>query len=81
MAGCPGGFELVTAGAYFGWVRSPGDEPTADVVRRLVVEHDVLTIPGTAFTPTDEHMIRFSFANLVSDEIAELGRRLAQWHR
>jgi len=81
MAGCPGGFELVTAGAYFGWVRSPGDEPTADVVRRLVVEHDVLTIPGTAFTPTDEHMIRFSFANLVPDEIAELGQRLAQWHR
>ena len=81
MAERPGGFELVTAGAYFGWVRSPGDEPTPDVVRRLVVEHDVLTIPGTAFTPTDEQMIRFSFANLVPNEIAELGLRLTQWCR
>ena len=70
---------MVTSGAYFGWVRAPGSEPTVDIVRRLVVEHDVLTIPGTAFTPTDERMIRFSFANLASDEIAELGRRLAEW--
>ena len=79
MASRPGGFELVTAGAYFGWVRAPGTGSTDDVVRRLVVEHDVLTIPGTAFTPTDEHMIRFSFANLVPGEITELGHRLADW--
>ena len=38
-----------------------------------------LTIPGTAFTPTDERMIRFSFANLLPDEITELGARLADW--
>ena len=79
MEAQPGGFELVTAGAYFGWVRAPGDEPTDAIVRRLVIEHDVLTIPGTAFTPTDERMIRFSFANLVPDEITELGVRLADW--
>jgi len=79
MAGRPGGFELVTAGAYFGWVRAPGRGPTDDVVRTLVVDHDVLTIPGTAFTPTDDHMLRFSFANLVPDEITELGRRLTDW--
>ena len=79
MADRPGGFELVTAGAYFGWVRAPGSDPTDEVVRRLVVEHDVLTIPGTAFTPTDERMIRFSFANLLPDEITELGARLADW--
>ena len=81
MAEQPGGFALVTAGAYFGWVRAPGNEPTVDVVQRLVIEHDVLTIPGTAFMPTDEQMIRFSFANLAANEITELGRRLAQWRR
>ena len=67
------------AGAYFGWVRAPGDRATGDVVRDLVVDHDILTIPGTAFTPADDGMIRFSFANLVPDEIVELGRRLADW--
>lgn len=81
MAEQPGGFALVTAGAYFGWVRAPGYEPTVDVVRRLVIEHDVLTIPGTAFMLTDEQMIRFSFANLAAGEITELGRRLAEWRR
>ncbi|MEM9464188.1 MAG: aminotransferase [Actinomycetota bacterium] len=84
MAERPGGFELVTAGAYFGWVRAPGGEPddtTAAIVRRLVVEHDILVIPGTAFTTTDERMLRFSFANLDADQITELGVRLAEWGR
>lgn len=76
LADKPGGYELVTAGAYFGWVRHPFDEPTADVVRRLVVEHDVLVIPGTAFTPTDERFLRFSFANLDEGDISELVARL-----
>ncbi|MCP4086232.1 MAG: aminotransferase [Actinomycetia bacterium] len=75
----PGGFELITAGAFFGWVRHPFEgESTESVVRRLVVDHDVLTIPGTAFTPTDERFIRFSFANLDSDDFAELGLRLGE---
>ena len=79
MASAPGGFDLVSAGAYFGWVRHPfGDEPTESVVRRLVLDHDVLVIPGTAFTPTDQRMLRFSFANLTDVEIDELPTRLEE---
>lgn len=78
MAGRPGGFELVSSGAYFGWVRHPyPDHSTLDIVAALLANSDTLVIPGTAFTPTDEHMLRFSFANLDSAEIAELGHRLA----
>lgn len=80
LAPRPGGFELVTAGAYFGWVRAPaGDDDTDTVVRRLVVDHDILVIPGTAFTPDDQRMLRFSFANLDADQIHELGVRLAEY--
>lgn len=79
MAPRPGGFELLSAGAYFGWVRAAGKEPTPEILQRLVVELDILVIPGTAFTPTDERMVRFSFANLAPEEITELSRRLAQW--
>ena len=81
MAEQPGGFELVTSGAYFGWVRAPqhGGDDTASIVRRLVVDHDVLVIPGTAFTPDDQHLLRFSFANLDGAEIAELGVRLTEY--
>ncbi|MEM7288227.1 MAG: aminotransferase [Actinomycetota bacterium] len=81
MSGRPGGFELVSSGAYFGWVRhSFRDVPTQEVVRRLVLDHDVLVIPGTAFTPGDEHMLRFSFANLTEAELEELPRRLEEMH-
>jgi aspartate/methionine/tyrosine aminotransferase len=78
MAGAPGGFELANAGAYFGWVRHPliGVDDR-EMVRRLVVDHDILVIPGTAFTPTDDRWLRFSFANLEIDDFAELAARLA----
>ncbi|MEO0493712.1 MAG: aminotransferase [Actinomycetota bacterium] len=79
MADRPGGFELVASGAYFGWVRGPDDTPTDELVRRLVVDHDVLAIPGTAFTATDERMLRISFANLDAEQIDLLGERLAEW--
>ena len=79
MAPAPGGFELVTSGAYFGWVRSNDQRSTDETVRRLIVELDTLVIPGTAFTPTDEGMLRFSFANLTPAEIDELGLRLATY--
>ncbi len=81
MSNTPGGFELASAGAYFGWIRHPfGSMSTAEVVRRLVLDHDVLVIPGTAFTPTDERMLRFSFANLTPTQIDELPERLQEMH-
>lgn len=77
MADEPGGFRLASAGAFFGWVRHPfADLSTAEVIKRLVLDHDVLAIPGTAFTPTDERWVRFSYANLDPDRLDELGRRL-----
>ncbi len=81
MADRPGGFELVSAGAYFGWVRHPFAHATADVVRDLILDHDVLTIPGSAFTPTDEGFLRFSFANLDEAALADLGDRLRAYGR
>jgi aspartate/methionine/tyrosine aminotransferase len=81
MAERPGGFELVSAGAFFGWIRHPfTGTGTDEVVKRLVLDHDVLAIPGTAFTPTDQRWLRFSFANLDSDDLVELGHRLAEMH-
>ncbi len=79
MADRPGGFDVVTSGAYFGWVRHPFDHLDTDtVVRRLVLDHDVLVIPGTAFTTSDEQMLRLSFANLTPEEIDELPARLRE---
>jgi aspartate/methionine/tyrosine aminotransferase len=79
MAARPGGFELASSGAFFGWVRHPFDELAAgEVVRRLVLDHDVLVIPGTAFTPGDDRWLRFSFANVEGADLVELAERLAE---
>jgi aspartate/methionine/tyrosine aminotransferase len=78
MAERPGGFELLSAGAYYGWVRHPfPDEPSDELVRRMVLEQGVLVIPGTAFMPTDAQLLRFSFANVEIERIDELGARLS----
>ncbi len=79
MAERPGGFELATAGAFFGWARHPFTElSTAEVIKRLVLDHDVLAIPGTAFTPDDDRWVRFSYANLDVADFDELSKRLAE---
>ena len=79
MADRPGGFELVTAGAFFGWTRHPFEDlSTAEVIKRLVLDHDVLAIPGTAFTPSDDRWVRFSYANLDVADFDELATRLAE---
>ncbi len=80
MADKPGGFELLSAGAYYGWVRHPFvDRPTGDVVEALLLEQGILVIPGTAFMPTDEQHLRFSFANADIDRIGELTNRLGDF--
>jgi len=77
MAAKPGGFELLSAGGFFGWVRHPfRGEPTEDVVRTLVEEHDVLVIPGTAFGPEDIGAFRVSFGNVDEPGLADFATRL-----
>lgn len=79
MAPNPGGFSLACSGAFFGWVRHPFPQlPSSEVVRRLVLDHDVLVIAGTAFTPTDDQWLRFSYANLEPSQFGELALRLRE---
>ena len=72
MRGEPGGFKVESSGAYFGWVKHPRpDLPTEEVVKQLVLEHDVLAIPGAAYRQRRIHD-RLSFANLDPQQISEL---------
>ena len=84
MAGRPGGFELLSCGGFFGWIRHPfTDRPTDDVARDLVTRYHTLLIPGTAFLPEDQGMLRVSVSNLdraavgtFVDRLTEAGRVL-----
>jgi aspartate/methionine/tyrosine aminotransferase len=77
LATRPGGFEAVSGGGFFAWVRHPfTDRPTSDVVRDLVFDHDTLVIPGTAFLPDDRRMLRISAGRVDEAAAATLAARL-----
>lgn len=71
-------WELLSTGAYFGYVRHPfSGEGSLDVARRMARDVGVLTIPGTFFGADQEDFLRFAFANAGRDVIAGLPDRLA----
>lgn len=72
------GWELLSTGAYFGYVRHPfAGEASLDVAKRMARESGVLTIPGTFFGDGQEDFLRFAFANAGRDVIAALPDRLS----
>lgn len=78
MAGRPGGFELLSCGGFFAWVRHPfRDRSTPEVVRELVLKHRTLVMPGTAFLPEDRGTVRVSVSNLDRAAVATFAGRLA----
>ncbi len=79
MRSSPGGFELGSAGAFYGWVRHPFErESTANVTARLITEQAVVVLPGSAFTRSADRYLRFSLGNIGPAEIEQLGERLEQ---
>lgn len=81
LADRPGGFELHSAGAYYGWVSHDRDQSSDEIARRLLVEQGLYTLPGSAFDPEPNRMIRFSFANATLAQLDELPARLADLRR
>jgi aspartate/methionine/tyrosine aminotransferase len=77
MAGRPGGFELLSCGGFFGWVRHPfGGRDTGAVVRDLITRYDALVISGTAFLPDDRQVLRVSFGNVGRAGLTDFAGRL-----
>lgn len=75
-------YKLISAGAYFAYVRHPFDaEPASRVARRLAHRQAVLALPGEAFGPEQERCLRFAFANLAADAFPELVDRLLESQR
>jgi aspartate/methionine/tyrosine aminotransferase len=77
LAGRPGGFELLTCGGFFGWIRHPfAGRGTDAVARDLITRYDTLVISGTAFLPEDRQVLRVSFGNVDLAGLTEFARRL-----
>jgi aspartate/methionine/tyrosine aminotransferase len=72
------GYELVSAGAYFAYVRHPFDgRPADEVARRLADRQNILCLPGSMFGAGQETFLRFAFANVSAEAMPAIAERLA----
>ncbi|HWC80387.1 MAG TPA: aminotransferase [Pseudonocardiaceae bacterium] len=77
MADRPGGFEVLSVGGFFAWLRHPfAHRPTDEVVRELVTRYDALALSGTAFLPDDRQVFRVSLGNLDQAAMTDFAGRL-----
>jgi aspartate/methionine/tyrosine aminotransferase len=72
------GYELVSSGAYFAYVRHPFDgRPAAAVARRLADQQNILCLPGSMFGGGQDAFLRFAFANVTAEAMPAIAERLA----
>jgi len=71
-------YRLLSAGAYFAYIEHPFDEPSRSVVKRLIQDFDLISLPGSYFGPQQDQFIRLAFANVSEDRFAEVSRRLIE---
>lgn len=72
------GFDIVSAGAFFAYMRHPfGGKRAEEVSLRLCREFGVLTVPGSFFGPGQDDYLRVAFGNIAADDMPALANRLA----
>lgn len=72
------GYELVSCGAYFAYLRHPFRSRSAtEVAQRLAAEENMLCLPGSMFGPEQEDFLRVAFANVEAEVMPEIAARLA----
>jgi aspartate/methionine/tyrosine aminotransferase len=70
-------YQVVSAGAFFAYMRHPHEGKSAsEVARRLADEYNMLCLPGAFFGSGQESYLRFSFANVEADRMEEIAARL-----
>ncbi len=69
-------YRLVSAGAYFAYIEHPFDAPARQVVKRLIEEQDIVSLPGSYFGREQEQFIRFAFANVHERHFEDVVARL-----
>ena len=71
------GFEVVSSGGYFVYLRHPWPDRTSfDVGRSLARDHGILCLAGSMFGPGQDRYLRLAFANVDFPAIDELVTRL-----
>jgi aspartate/methionine/tyrosine aminotransferase len=73
------GYELISSGAYFAYLRHPHRNlSAAQVARRLADQQNMLCLPGSMFGGGQDEFLRFAFANVPAESMPAIAERLAQ---
>ncbi len=73
------GFQVVSSGGYFVYLRHPfTDRSSASVGRSLAEDHGILCLAGSMFGPGQDRYLRLAFANVDLPAIDELVTRLGR---
>jgi len=71
-------YRLVCAGAYFAYIEHPFDASSRDVVKGLIENFELVSLPGVYFGQQQEKFIRLAFANVHEKHFDEVVNRLIQ---
>ncbi|MBK8160643.1 MAG: aminotransferase [Rhodospirillaceae bacterium] len=72
------GYEVVSVGAYFAYLKHPHrGRPATAVAKRLADKQNLLALPGSMFGPGQEDFLRVAFANVDAKAMPEIAARLA----
>jgi hypothetical protein len=72
-------YEIVGAGAFFGYIRHPfRGRDAKPVAQMLAREHDLLCLPGSMFGPGQEDYLRLAFANVDAALMPQVVERLVE---
>ncbi len=69
-------YRLVRAGAYFAYIEHPFSSSSRDVVKSLIQEQKIVSLPGSYFGAAQDQFIRFAFANVDESLFPDLIDRL-----
>ena len=69
-------YRVISAGAYFAYLQHPFDESSRDVVKRLIQQQEIISLPGSYFGQDQEQFIRFAFANVHESYFEDVVGRL-----
>jgi aspartate/methionine/tyrosine aminotransferase len=71
-------YRLLSAGAFFAYVRHPFEEDAKTVTKRLAQKHDLIALPGSMFGPGQEQYLRLAFANAEAGVMPDVVARLIE---
>ena len=69
-------YRVISAGAYFAYLQHPFDESARDVVKRLIQQQEIISLPGSYFGQDQDQFIRFAFANVHESHFEDVVGRL-----